>query len=136
MITENSPVSAPDLEEVEQLFKSWRKTRKHHKPIPTELWKAAVSLTGTHSIRAISKRLLLNPTELERRVHASCTHPPVKVHDSAVFVEFPLGAPQTQNCKCIIEMEDQSGAKMKIEVNDTLGVDLQSICKAFWSRGA
>ena len=42
------------IEEVERLFKAWRKTRKHFKPIPAELLEAAVSLSGKHSIHVIS----------------------------------------------------------------------------------
>jgi hypothetical protein len=48
------------LSEVKDQFKNWRKTRKSPRPIPEQLWQAAVSLTATHSISQISKELVVD----------------------------------------------------------------------------
>ena len=54
----------PNLSEVKEQFKIWRRTRKTHRPIPEKLWQAAVSLTATHSVSQISKELVLDYTAL------------------------------------------------------------------------
>ncbi len=131
-----APQTYPTIEEVEQRFKTWRRTRKSHKPIPTELWQAAVSLTSKHSICAISKRLLLNPSQLKRRAPASCAHPPEHQQQSApTFIELEI-AEHGINYGCMIEMEDQMGSKMKIHTSDIRNLDMYGLCRAFWSRQA
>lgn len=165
----NKPTLESDIEEVKQQFKAWRRTRKHYKPIPVELWDAAVKLCSKHPVKVVAKRLILNPTELKRRVHTSrtlppdvdllkkrdpsestpppdkklkkrapvsCTPPEEKPMPGPAFVELDLGLPQNKNPGCTITMEDQSGAKMQIHVDDARQLDIHGICKAFWSRTA
>jgi len=50
--------STPDqlLGEVKEQFREWRRTRKSPRPMPEELWQAAVSLSANHSIRHIGCR--------------------------------------------------------------------------------
>ncbi len=127
--------STPTIEEVEKLFKTWRRTRKHHKPIPAELWEAATSLTGKHSISAISKQLLLNPAELKKRAPTSCTHPPDRQQSAPAFIELEIAA-HGVDYGCTIEMEDKMGTKMKIHAKDTRSLDLYELCRTFWRNRA
>lgn len=115
------------LEEVEVLFKNWRRTRKSPKPIPRQLWEAAANLAAYYPIPAIAKRLLLEPAELKKRVPAECRE------TSPAFFELAIGN-HGVDFECIIEMEDQIGSKMKMHVRDTRSLDLNEICRAFWSR--
>ncbi len=124
---------SPTIEDVEKLFKTWRKTRKNHKPMPAELWEAAINLIGKYSISAISKRLVLNPTELKRRAPTSCTHPPDKQRSAPAFIELEIAA-HGVDYGCTIEMEDKMGSKMKIHAKDTRSLDLYELCRTFWSN--
>jgi hypothetical protein len=121
------------LEEVEDLFKTWRRTRKSPKPIPRQLWEAATGLAAYYPIPAIAKRLLLEPAELKRRVPAEYAQPAECRQTNPAFFELAIGN-HGVDYECTIEMEDQTGSKMKMHVKDTRSLNLNEICRAFWSR--
>ena len=60
--------SQPTVEEVQQLFEQWRRTKRRRDRIPQSLWEAAVSLSGQHSTHRISKLLHLNHTDVSDRI--------------------------------------------------------------------
>ena len=125
--------SYKNIEEVEKLFKTWRRTRKHHKPIPAELWEAATSLTANYSVPTIAKRLVLNPAELKKRAPTVCTYPSDSQQPGPAFIELEIGT-HGIDYEGIIEMEDQSGSKMKMYIKDTRSLDMYALCRAFWSK--
>jgi hypothetical protein len=118
------------LEEVQRLFEAWRKQRKHRSPIPTDLWKAATSLTKEYSIYKISKYLQLDFKELKRQMG--------KPDDAAEgtaslgFIELDMISPRGA-AECLIEMEKPDGAKMKICCKGHCP-DMVGLSKAFWGE--
>jgi hypothetical protein len=118
------------LEEVQELFEKWRKQRKRRGPIPTELWKAATSLTKEYSIYTIAKYLHLNFKELKKQVGRS--------NDAAEgaapvnFIELNTISPHGVS-ECLIEMEKSDGAKMKICCKGNCP-DMVGLSKAFWGE--
>ena len=130
MNTETTPHRT--LEEVEYLFKNWRKTRKSPRPMPRRLWEAATGLTAEYPIPAIAKRLLLDPTELKRRAPAECTEPADERRTAPAFFELAIGD-HGVDYEWTIEPEDRTGSKMKIHVRDSRSLDLHEICRAFRS---
>jgi hypothetical protein len=120
------------LSQVKEQFKTWRKTRKSPRPIPAQLWAAAVSLTAKHSISQISKELVLDYTALKRRVRvkkkdaSASTNPPG-------FIEVNLEPPAAVS-ECIVEMQDILGSKMRMHVRGKTDFDLLQLAKAFWSK--
>ena len=130
MNTETTPHRT--LEEVEDLFKNWRRTRKSPKPMPRRLWEAATGLTAEYPIPAIAKRLLLDPTELKRRAPAECTEPADQRRTAPAFFELAIGD-HGVDYEWTIEMEDQTGLKMKMHIRDSRSLDLREICRAFRS---
>jgi hypothetical protein len=130
MNTDTTPHTT--LEEVEDLFKNWRKTRKSHKPVPRRLWEAATSLAANYPIPTIAKRLLLDPSALKRRARAERTQPADHRSTDPAFIELAIGD-HGVDYECTIEMEDQIGSKMKMHVRDVRGLDLYEICRAFWN---
>jgi hypothetical protein len=90
----------PTLEQVYKLFSAWRQTKKRRDPIPDALWKAAVSLTGRHSIHEVARSLHLSHRDLKVRSHTPVT-----------FVEID---PLTVPAECTIEIEKPSGERMRI----------------------
>ena len=126
------PIPDQSLSEVKEQFKTWRRTRKSLRPIPKDLWEAAVNLTAKHSISQIAKELVLDYTALKRRVR-------VKNKDGAVstnppdFIEVNL-EPPAAIAECIVEMQDIAGAKMRMHFRGKTDFDLLELAKTFWSK--
>jgi len=124
------PTPRSSLSEVKEQFKNWRKTRKSPRPIPAKLWQAAVSLTATHSISQISKELVLDYNALKRRVPTKNTAAKIS---SPGFIELNVEPPATVS-ECIVEMQDNLGAKMRMHIRGKTDFDLLQLTKAFWSK--
>jgi hypothetical protein len=107
MVEKNHTSSNPTLEQVQNKFKHWRRTRKSHRPIPKELWEAAVSLSADYSISQIAKELILDYSTLKKRVQTKKNEPvsKTKVPD---FIELDFEKPAAVS-QCIVEMHDRSG---------------------------
>ena len=122
----------PSLSEVKEQFKTWRRTRKSSRPIPENLWQAAVGLTAKHSISKISKELVVDYSALKKRV-------PIKEKNTAAamrpsgFIELNLEPPAAVT-ECIVEMQDNLGAKMRMHIRGKTDFDLLQLAKAFWSK--
>ena len=123
----------PTLEEIQEQFETWRKTREKRTAIPGVLWEAALSLSPQYSLYQISKALRLNYNDLKFRIetlHSSAESSPVI---DPAFVELGLKAPMLP-AECIVEMEDQNGAKMRMCFKGEAGIDLLELGKVFWSK--
>ena len=128
------PTAKPTIEDVQQRFEHWRKSRNHRTPIPESLWKGAVGLCTDHSIYRISRSLRLDYNALKKRVCYS--HPerlPESVTSSA-FVELDLKA-SLPEAECLVEMEDKDGAKRKMHIKGRLCLNPLELMKAFWGQG-
>jgi len=134
MTQKNLSATSLTLRDVKDQFKLWRKTRKSRKPMPEELWDAAASLSESYSINQISKALHLNHTSLKERVNKIEERSIQEVHASS-FVElnFEQSPPISE---CIIEMEDSSGAKMRMCFKGQTNFDLLELGRAFWRKEA
>lgn len=135
MVRDAIPTLRPSLEEVREQFEIWRKTRKRRTAIPEALWKAAVSLSEDYPTLQISKVLRLNYTALKNRVQASNTGSSPRTDSGPAFVELDFGGSILPG-ECIVEMEDKSGSKMKMQLKGVTGVDLLELGRAFWSKGS
>jgi hypothetical protein len=125
-------MASQTLSQVKEQFKTWRKTRKSPRPIPKQLWTAAVSLTAKHSISQIAKELVLDYSTLKNRAAikkkdaAASTNPPD-------FIEVNLEPPAAV-AECIVEMQDIRGAKMRMHFRGKTDFDLLQLAKAFWGK--
>jgi transposase-like protein len=65
-----SPAAVSALEEVQQQFQLWRKTKTGRGRIPASLWQAATEVfyIGGYSLHKISKTLHLNYTAFKQHV--------------------------------------------------------------------
>ena len=121
------------IEQVEEQFRTWRRTRAKRCAIPDELWQAAESLYPEYSIYHISKALGLNYTDLKHRiVQKPSTAMPTTV-TKAGFIELSL-SDSMQPAECLVEMQDLTGAKMRMHFKGTIGLDLLELGKVFWSK--
>ena len=106
----------PTVEEIRDQFETWRKTREKRTPIPDALWEAAVSLSHRYSPYQTSPSSLESPPAID-----------------PAFIELGLKDPLLP-AECIVEMEDQNGAKMKMWFKGEAGLDLLELGKVFWSK--
>ncbi|RLB79903.1 MAG: hypothetical protein DRH24_11685 [Deltaproteobacteria bacterium] len=122
-----------NLEEIREQFETWRKTREKRAAIPDVLWEAAVSLCPRYSLCQISKALRLNYSDLKHRVQASQS----MLHSSPIiepaFIDIGFKSPMLP-AECIVEMEDQNGAKMSMYFKGEAGLDLLELGKVFWCK--
>jgi hypothetical protein len=133
MSEEIIPALPSPLESVRYQFEKWRERRKNRKePIPEELWAAATRLGHQYSINHISRTLHLNYNDLKKRISGtkSITR---KKKTSPQFVEldWPGHYPTSE---CVIEMENGSGAKMRMSFKGRADLDLLALGKVFWSK--
>lgn len=133
MVQKNHTSSNLTLEEVQEKFKYWRRTRKSHRPIPAELWEAAVSLSADYSISQISKELILDYSTLKRRVHTKKNDPIAKI-GLPDFIELDFEKPAAVS-QCSVEMHDRSGATMTMQWKGKADFDLLELIKIFWRKG-
>ena len=122
----------PTLEEVQNRFRIWRKSRKKRTSIPRDLWQAAIEQTQYYSINTVSKVLGLSYTDLKRRVKASRTDVCSSPSPVATFVELDLKG--TIPGRCVIEMDTPRGDRLKMDFMGKVGIDLLKLAKAFWDN--
>ena len=132
MVPKNYPTPRLAISEVKEQFKTWRRTRKSPRPIPEELWAAAVSLTADHSISQISKELVLDYSVLKKRVSIKKKAIAAKMSPPG-FIELNL-EPQAAVSECIVEMQDILGAKMRMHFRGKTDFDLLELAKVFWRK--
>ena len=120
------------LEEVKQLFTTWRTSRKQKTRIPDELWKAAASLATQYSIHQISRALRLNHTALKDQVAAHTQENDSTTAPQVCFLELP--PPQSPPLsECLIEMENRHGEKMRMHFTGEVSLDLLAVSQNFWT---
>jgi len=121
------------LEEIRDQFEHWRRSREKRSVIPDALWQAAILLFPKYSFCQISKALRLNYTDLKHRIEARRSTFEQSVVPEPAFVELGLSGP-IHPAECIVEMEDQKGAKMRMHFKGEAGLDLLELGKAFWRK--
>ena len=133
MLKNNFRTANPALEDVKQQFSTWRKDRTKRTSIPGELWEAAINLFRfkEYSINDISKALRLNYSDLKKRI--SSRTPIIRDDQSPEFIKLDYSQSVFPS-ECIVEMEDRSGAKMKMCFRGNTDLDLLELGKSFWKR--
>ena len=139
MSTAPPTTSASALEEVKQQFKIWRKTKTAGRErIPASLWQAAAEVfeIGDHSLHRISKTLHLNQTALKQYVQQQFPGAiKVKPEETPSFIALELNSSLCVS-ECVIEMEDTTGAKMRMCLRGKTDPNILDICKSFWRQQA
>jgi len=135
MFQQKNSLITSDLELVRNKFEDWRKTRKNrNEKIPDELWQSAGNLIGHYKLTKIASTLRLNSNQLKEKINSKAIVTPLANPCIPDFVELDPLPIKMPNQKCSIEMEDKTGSKIKITVNDVNSVNLAAICQTFWSK--
>ena len=124
---------APAIVEVRGRMEHWRRTRKSKKPMPPELWRAAVAVAREHGVFAVSRELRLNYNTLKVRVkEAQRSAKPPQMD----FVELKLAPPAEAVPAAGLEVEfvRASGDKMIMRLPAAKAEDAATLARVFWSR--
>jgi hypothetical protein len=100
------------------------------------LWASAVRMAGTYGIAHTAKTLRVNYSALKQRIDegAAATGGPEK-RAVATFLEL-APPPRVGSCQCTLELEDASGAKMRVHLQGTEAPDLAALSRSFWNPGS
>lgn len=109
----------------------WRRTRELGARIPESLWKLALELAARHGVSRTAIALRVDYYALKKRLDAQT--PPRRVGSGAAPAFVELTPPSlTTAGGCVIEFENVSGAKMRIELRGSQVPDLAALSRSFW----
>jgi hypothetical protein len=156
MDTERARELPARLEEVRQRFQRWRETCEAHARIPDSLWASAALVAGRHGLSKTASVLRVNYYALKKRLAAktaadrrarkkriergaAAAGDGPETEGTAAFVELPPFASAATNLRsvpgqCFMELEDGSGAKMRIRLQGVGMPDLAALGRSFWDR--
>ena len=122
------------VERARERFASWRR-RRSRRAIPDELWTCAVKVAAEHGIHRTARALRLNYDSLRKRVESAPPTRPGGGKEPTTFIELvPGGAGHPS--ECLIEMESEEGAKMRIHVRGGEVPDVVALAESFWNGEA
>lgn len=119
-------VPAP-LARLGQRFIAWRKTRARGERIPAPLWNSAAKLAAKYGLNLTARTLMLDYYSLKERVDGGHGRVP-----SATFVELPSSTLPVPG-EFVIEWEDDSGARMRVQVKGQSLPDVLALSRSFWN---
>jgi len=122
------------LEGLRRRFERWRQTRKVRSRIPEPLWAAAVKVAGTYGIHRTAKTLRVDYYSLKKWVEGAPAVTASKMPGraaGATFLELPPAAWPGPG-ECTLELEDTSGAKLRVHLKGFGAPDLAALSRSFW----
>jgi 2-iminoacetate synthase ThiH len=129
--TNDPPGTATNqIEQVRDRFERWRRDHPGRQRIPEELWVAAVKLAQQVGVNRTAKMLRLGYESLKQHmpadsaVGANCQRAPQ-------FVEvLPLSSATMP--ECCVELENERGAKIRIQLRGAAMGELSNLTRLFW----
>ena len=117
----------PDLVRGRSRFQSWRGQRKEGSRIPQPLWAMAIRLAKTHGVSRTSVALGLDYYSLKKR--AEVVAAPTQSSGPA-FLE--LAPPVMVTKQCQFELDNGSGATMRVQLVGYDAADVEALSRSFW----
>jgi hypothetical protein len=118
----------PDLVRGRSRFQAWRSQRKPGGRIPQPLWAMAIRLAEVHGVSRTAAVLRLDYYRLKKRAEAA---PAGETPSSGpVFVE--LTSPVTGAKQCRFELDNGSGATMRVQMVGSDAADVEALSRSFW----
>ena len=118
----------PDLDRGRSRFQAWRGQRKVGERIPQPLWALAVRLAKVHGVSRTVAALGLDYFSLQKRAEAAATPPQ---SNAPTFVE--LTSPIMAAKQCRLELDNGSGATMRVELVGYDAADVEALSRSFWN---
>jgi hypothetical protein len=117
----------PDLVRGRSRFQAWRGQRKACGRIPEALWTMATRLANAHGVSRTAAALGLDYYRLKERAEAASSEPP---SSGPAFVEFT--SPVTVAKQCRLELDNGSGAILRVQLVGYDAADLEALSRSFW----
>jgi hypothetical protein len=117
-----------DLERARSRFRAWRAHRKCGTRIPRTLWTVAVRLAKKHGVCRAATALGLDYYSLKKRTESPATP---RQSDGPAFVE--LAAPAMVAKQCQVELDNGSGATMRVQLVGYDTADIEALARGFWN---
>ena len=118
------------LARAQRRWERWRAKRRVRTRLPEGMWTEAAALAVEHGHNRTARALRLDYYGLKRRLTTAWRRAKKPGMPGSAFVELV----PTAGAICAVEIEDGSGARMRIEVKGAAAPDLAALCRAF--RGA
>ncbi len=112
-------------------FAQWRQSRIPGARIPEALWNQAVKLARRDGVSRTAKALHVGFHELQKRAARQANPDQETPAAATAFVELPAALVVGE---CMIEWENPSGAKMRVEFKGSWP-DLIALSRSFWDAG-
>lgn len=110
-------------------FQTWRRWRKGGSRIPPLLWSLAVGLARDHGVSRTATALKLDYYSLKKQVQAATNSPQ---SSRPGFVELP--APVMVGKQGLFELENGSGATMRVQLIGYDAAEIEVLARSFWNR--
>ncbi len=118
----------PDLVQGLRRFLAWREQRKPGVRIPQPLWTMAIRLAKAHGVSRTAAVLRLDYYRLKERAEAAATPPQP---NGPAFVE--LTPPVLVAKQCRLELDNGSGATMRVQLVGYDAADVEALSRSFWN---
>jgi hypothetical protein len=118
----------PDLVRGRRRFQAWRERRKPGCRIPRPLWAVAIRLAKAHGISRTAAVLRLDYYRLKERAEAVA---PLPQSSESAFVEMAPSVLVAKQCR--IELDNGSGATMRVQLVGYDAADVEALSRSFWS---
>ena len=120
----------PGLARARQRFEAWRRKRQVGTRIPQPLWALAVKLAADHGLHQTAAVLKLDYYALKKRREAANGQ---QQATEATFVELPT--PLAAAKQCTFELDDGTGATMRVQLAGYDAADVVALGRSFWNVG-
>ena len=118
----------PDLVRGRTRLRAWRERRKLGARIPRPLWALAVRLAKTHGVSRTAATLGLDYYSLKKRAESAALPPQ---SSGPAFVE--LTSPVMVAKQCRFELDNGSGATMRVQLVGYDAADVEALSRSFWN---
>ena len=119
---------AADLVRGRKQFQAWRERRKAGSRIPDALWMLAVRLAKAHGVSRTAAALGLDYYSVQKRVEAAAGE---SQSCSPAFIE--LTSPVMLGKQCQFELENGSGATLRVQLVGYDAADVAALARSFWN---
>jgi hypothetical protein len=128
MDTNSLPLGAGELAEAKRAFDRWRRSGSRQHRIPDRLWRMAAKAATIHGVPSTARWLGLNSVRLKQRMLAAAQD---QASQEPRFVELPWPG-GTAVAECILEIEDQDGSKLRIQLKGEATAQAVSLGRMLW----
>ncbi len=116
-----------DLVRGRSRFQAWRAQRKPGGRIPQPLWAMATRLAKTHGVSRTAAALSVDYYRLKERTEATAT--PTRPSGPA-FLELTPPVLVAKHCR--LELDNGSGATMRVQLVGYDAADVEALSRSFW----